>query len=123
MNNDEKIKNIIYKLIDVYNKNNEKIVNINNVYIGKIFEQDGVVGCIRGVDGWYLYGFYDHIEDYFVGPFNDNGIIKALVTHLGMDAIAKQLKFTKEEENIYLHNIISYDEFLNQKQIPSKRYD
>lgn len=48
MNNDEKIKNIIYKLIDIYNKNNKKIININNVYIGKIFEQDGVVGCIQG---------------------------------------------------------------------------
>lgn len=89
----------------------------------KYLNKMALLGVYKGVDGWYLYGFYDHIEDYFVGPFNENGIINVLVTHLGMDVIAKQLKFTKEEENIYLHNIISYDEFLNQKQLTSKRYE
>lgn len=118
----EKIQIIINDLIDIENEHNRlshqdhKRIDKNNVVIGNIYERDGVVGCVEGIDGWYLYTFWDHTEEAFTGPFDLHAIIKALSCHLGIRIKVSFLRFTDEEERIYLNNFINYDNFWRERR-------
>lgn len=117
----EKIRIIINDLIDIENEHNRflhqnhKQIDKNNVAIGNIYERDGAVGCVAGIDGWYVYCFYDRNEDCFIGPFDLYGVIKALACRLCVGNGIDFIKFTEEEEYIYLNKSIHYDDFCKKR--------
>lgn len=121
-NDIEKIGYIVNVLID--RKNNHylnlnqkhKVLDKSFVAIGEIIERDGVVGCVEGNDGWYMYCFFDRTENFFIGPFDVHGVIKALVCHMDLGNGEDFFCFTHEEEKIFINTHIRYDDFCKKNE-------
>lgn len=105
---EEKIRYALEKLIQ---KNKDKNINIDEIYINDYCKKPGARGCIFESDAWYTYYVDDRCNTLINGPYTIQGVIAALSVKLFLTDEENEYDFTEEELETFLLGEVPLENF------------
>lgn len=106
------IRNAIDKDIMLYNAEypTNQIDN-NNVFINKLVDKPGAVGCYNKDNNWYVYYVDDRHEILVKGPFSKDGVIHVLASKLYIPSTVVKHYISDDELRISLAGMKPIEKF------------
>lgn len=112
LNEEYEIRNTIDKDIMLYNAEYpDHQIDNNNVYINKLVDQPGAVGCYHKDNNWFVYHIDDRHEIFVKGPFSKDGVIHVLASKLYIPSTVANHYISEDELRISLAGMKPIEKF------------